>query len=58
LKKNILRLSYIILQTLFLPVLLKLDEMTGGQFFVWCGVYTVLVIVDAYLGILIFSKDK
>jgi hypothetical protein len=56
--KNPLYMVYTILQTAFLPILLKMDEASGLLLALLCLIYTVMVILDAVFGILIFGKDR
>ncbi len=60
-KKNLLpvKVGYVILQGLFLPLLLCMgnwQEFLGIIRDPVFAIYTVLVLVDAYIGILIFAK--
>jgi len=57
-QKIILRLSYIALQGVFLPLILKLDDATGTGYFWLFGLYELLVIGDALLALLLFGRDK
>ena len=55
-RNRLLKIGYIVLQTVFLPVLLKMDEVQGLTFVACYVGYTALVILDAYLALLLFGR--
>ena len=57
---RVVKVAYVIMQGAFLPLLLKADDFgdagQGGLEMLIYGVYIMLVLVDAVLGILIFGR--
>lgn len=54
------KIIYILMQGLFLPLVLKADDFgdsgLNGLMWLTYGVYTLLVLADAVIGILIFGR--